>query len=109
MNHKKKIRVHTEKSFRNLIKSNQIQIVFTIVRLIWRNQTDVRLVPQNQSEDGKYNLISGKSLISDFKITAVLKHAIKPTRASIEEASIAPDGDTKLPNSIGSTSPKLYK
>ena len=29
---------------------------FSILRLIW-NQTDVRLVP-NQSENGKYNLIS---------------------------------------------------
>ena len=34
---------HTEKSFRNLIKSNLNQIVFTIFRLIW-NQTDLRLV-----------------------------------------------------------------
>ena len=46
----------TQKSFRNLIKSNRNQIVFTIFRLIW-NQTDVRLVP-NQSANGKYNLIS---------------------------------------------------
>ena len=36
--------LHTEKSFRNLIKSTRNQIVFTIFRLIW-NQTDVRLVP----------------------------------------------------------------
>jgi len=49
--------LHTEKSFRNLVKSTRNQIVFTIFRLIW-NQTDVRLV-QNQSEDAKYNLISG--------------------------------------------------
>ena len=42
---------------RNLIKSNWNQIVFTMHRLI-RNQTDVRLVT-NQSENGKYNLISG--------------------------------------------------
>ena len=35
--------VHTEKSFRNLIKSTRNQIVFTIFRLIW-NQTDVHLV-----------------------------------------------------------------
>ena len=34
----------------------QIWIVITIFRLIW-NRTDVRLVP-NQSENGKYNLIS---------------------------------------------------
>ena len=48
---------YTEKSFRNLIKFNRNQIVFTIFRLIW-NQTDtVRLVP-NQSENSKYNLIS---------------------------------------------------
>ena len=31
--------VHTEKSFRNVIKSNRNQIVFTIFRLIW-NQTE---------------------------------------------------------------------
>ena len=49
--------VHTEKSFRNLIKSNPIQVVFTMHRLIW-DQTEVRLVP-NQSVHGKYNLISG--------------------------------------------------
>ena len=48
---------HTEKSFRNCIKSNWNQIGFTIIRLIW-NQTDVRLV-SNQSENGKYNQISG--------------------------------------------------
>ena len=47
---------HAEKTFRNLIKSHRNQIVFTIFQLIW-NQTDVRLDP-NQSENGKYNLIS---------------------------------------------------
>ena len=41
---------------RNLIKSTRNQIVFTMYRLIW-NQTNVRLNP-NQSEKGKYNLIS---------------------------------------------------
>ena len=50
-------KLHTEKSFRNLITSIRNQIVFSISRLIW-NQPDVRLVP-NQSENGKYNLISG--------------------------------------------------
>ena len=49
--------LNTEKSFRNLIKSNRHEIVFTMHRLIW-NKTDIRLVP-NQSENGKYNLISG--------------------------------------------------
>ena len=49
--------IHTEKSFRNLIESTRNQIVFTILKLIWI-QTDVRLDP-NQSENGKYNLISG--------------------------------------------------
>ena len=48
---------HTEKSFRNLLKSNRNQTVVTVFRLIWI-QTDVRLVP-NQSENGNYNLISG--------------------------------------------------
>ena len=37
--------LHTQKSFRNLIKSNRNQIVFTIFRLIWI-QTDVRLLFQ---------------------------------------------------------------
>ena len=46
---------HTEKYFRNLIKSNRNQIVFTMHPLIW-NQTDVCLVP-DQSENDKYNLI----------------------------------------------------
>ena len=50
------IPLHTEKSFRNLIKSNRNQIVLTSFRLIL-SQTDVRLVP-NQSEAGIYNLIS---------------------------------------------------
>ena len=49
--------IHTEKSFRNLIKSSRNQIVFTIFRLIW-NKTGVCL-DLNQSENGKYNLILG--------------------------------------------------
>ena len=48
---------HTEKFFRNLIKSTWNQIIFTIFRLIWI-ETEVRLDP-NQSENGEYNLISG--------------------------------------------------
>ena len=48
--------IHTEKYFRNLITSNRNQIVFTMHRLIW-NKTNVSLLP-NQSENGKYNLIS---------------------------------------------------
>ena len=51
------IQIHTEKHFQNLIKSTRNQIVFTIFRLIWI-QTEDRLDP-NQSENGKYNLISG--------------------------------------------------
>ena len=43
---------------RNLIKSKQNQIVFTIFRLIL-NQTDASLV-LNQSVHGKHNLISGR-------------------------------------------------
>ena len=46
----------TDKSFRNFIKSNQNQIILTIFQLIWI-ETNVYLVP-NQSENGKYNLIS---------------------------------------------------
>ena len=37
-----KFPVHAEKSFRNLLKSTQNHIVFTIFRLIWI-QTDIRL------------------------------------------------------------------
>ena len=48
--------IHTEKYFRNLLISNQNLSVFTITQLIC-NQTEVRLV-SNQSEYGKYNLIS---------------------------------------------------
>ena len=47
---------HTEKSFRNLIKSNWNQIVFTIFWFIW-HQIDIRLA-QNQSGNDEYNLIS---------------------------------------------------
>ena len=43
--------MHTEKSFRNLDKSNRNQTVFTI----W-NQTDFRLVP-NQPENGVNTII----------------------------------------------------
>ena len=56
-------KLHANNSFpmsytqRNLIKSTRNHIVFTIFRLIW-NQTDARLI-LNQSENGKYNLISG--------------------------------------------------
>ena len=83
--------LHTEKSFRNLIKSTRNQIVFTIFRLIW-TQTDIRLDPnqskpiitctilrliliqtgfhldQNQSENDKYNMISGwfKKILKRF-------------------------------------------
>ena len=46
---------YSEKSFRNIDKSNRNQIVFTIIQSIW-NQMDIRLVP-NQSENGKYNQI----------------------------------------------------
>ena len=48
---------HTEKYFLNLVELTRNQIVFTIFRLIWI-QTGFRLDP-NQSENGKYNLISG--------------------------------------------------
>ena len=47
---------HTEKYFRNLIKSNRNQIIFTILRLIWKQTDTVRLVP-NELENGEYNLI----------------------------------------------------
>ena len=47
---------HSEKYFLNILKSNQIWIVFTPFQLIW-HQAEFRLVP-NQSENGKCNLIS---------------------------------------------------
>ena len=50
--------VHTEKYFRNFIKLNRNQIIFTYHFLIdSEQQTDVRLV-LNQPVNGKYNLIS---------------------------------------------------
>ena len=49
--------VHAEESFLDVVESTRNQIVFTTFRLIWI-QTDVRLDP-NQSENCKYNLISG--------------------------------------------------
>ena len=36
-----RLNVHTEKSFRNLVKSNWNQIVFTISRMIWNQRTSV--------------------------------------------------------------------
>ena len=44
------------KYFRNHIKSNQNQIVYTIFQFI-KNQTNIRFV-QNRSENGKHSLIS---------------------------------------------------
>ena len=63
--------IHTEKFFRNLIKSNQNQIAITISGLTC-NQTDVHLVP-NQSENGKYNLISGSfnKISKDFSVCMI--------------------------------------
>ena len=49
-------KLHAEKCFLNLVKSNRNQMVFTILRLIL-NQTDFRFVP-SQSENGKYDLWS---------------------------------------------------
>ena len=49
--------LHKEKTFCNLVNSNQNQMVVTIFGVI-RIQTDVRL-DLIQSENGKYNLISG--------------------------------------------------
>ena len=49
--------LHTGKYFQNFIKSTRNQIAFTIFWFIWI-QMDARLDPY-QSENGKYNLISG--------------------------------------------------
>jgi len=35
--------------FQNLVKENQIWIVFTLFSLIW-HQTDIRLMPNNQTD-----------------------------------------------------------
>ena len=48
--------LHTEKYFRNLIKSTRNQIVFIIFRLIWNTNGHYPFAVQ--SENGKYNLIS---------------------------------------------------
>ena len=78
--------MHTDISFRNLIKSNQNQIVFVIFLLIW-NQADVRFVP-NQSENGKYNLISvGFNKISRKKIVCV-GTAINQSKAVISDINM---------------------
>ena len=50
--------VHTEKSYRSLIKSNPNQIVLTIFRLIWNSKRTRSFAVPNQSENGKYNVIS---------------------------------------------------
>ena len=63
--------LHTKKFFRNLIKLTRNQIEFTMHWLIWI-QTDVRL-DQNQSENGKYNLISGWSNETSEKFLCVCK------------------------------------
>ena len=48
--------VHTEKYFRNLVKSNRNQILFTIFPIDLELQAKFFLAP-NHSENGKYNLI----------------------------------------------------
>ena len=50
--------VRTDKCFLNFAKSTRNQIVFSIFRLISIQTDSIRLDP-NQSENGKYNLISG--------------------------------------------------
>ena len=62
----------------NLIKSNRNQIVITIFRLIWI-QMDVCLVP-NESENSKYNLISGLFI----KISKIFLAAVADCRAMQE-------------------------
>ena len=65
--------LHTEKSFRNLIKLNRNQILFTIFRLI-PNQSDVRLV-RNQPGNCQYNLTLNK--ISKRFLTGLVKRATR--------------------------------
>ena len=53
-------KLHTEKSFRNLIKLNRNQIVFTIFRLIWNSKRTVSVFCfKSIEENGEYNLIVG--------------------------------------------------
>ena len=50
-----KIHSHTEKSILNLVKSGQIQIVFTLSRLIWhQSKFRIFLLVTNQSEKCDY-------------------------------------------------------
>ena len=69
-------KVHTKKTFWNLVNSYPNQVVVTIFRLIWI-QTGVCL-DANQSENGNYNLISvrinkiPKSFLSVY--AAVMNH-----------------------------------
>ena len=72
--------VHTGKSFRNLIKSTRNQIV-----LIWI-QTDVRSDP-NQSENGKYNQISGwfNKISKRFPCVYVYTHTRRYIRSELHQ------------------------
>ena len=61
----------TQKSFRNLIKSNRNQIVFTIFRLIL-NQMDIRLVPNLVCN--KQNMkIKTRELRQKYSLHCILK------------------------------------
>ena len=57
------------KSFRNLIKSNRNQIVFTMHRLIW-NQTDGSTVSQKR----KHGFFFGEDRVSNEKVLPSLMH-----------------------------------
>ena len=70
--------IHTEKSFLNLVKSNQICIVITLFRLVW-DQADLHLV-SIQSEKCNYNpnLVEIKNTRKRFPSVCVLlnRHAL---------------------------------
>ena len=74
-------KIHSENFFfLNLIKYTGNQIVFTIFRLIWI-QTDFHLDP-NQSENGKYNLISGRFNKISKKNSLCVASAVRETSVS---------------------------
>ena len=74
-------KIHKEKSFRNIIKSNTNQIVFTIFGLIGL-QTDSVLLDPNQSQNAKYNLIC-------VWFNAILKRFLSEF---YDSSSIGPEG-----------------
>ena len=76
--------LNTEKYFRNLIKSNRNQIVFTIFRLIWNSKRTLSACVPNQSENGKYNLIS-------VRLNKISKRFLSLRVTEYQDGKIYPD------------------